>query len=360
MAVEVFRQNAQFQQNTQRRMPAEWEEHQATWIAWPHEPTDWPGKLEPIHWVYAEIVRALSKSEPVEILCTDQQTKTLAEKCLQSHRVPAAGFRLHVVPNDRGWLRDSVPSGVKQSDGSAAWVQWKFRAWAKYDNYLRDAGIPAAVSALTARPLLAALRPDNNEAVTLEGGAIEVDGQGTLLTTEECLLSDIQQRNPGLSRQGYEEIFSRYLGVTKTIWLGKGCVGDDTHGHIDDIARFTSAGKVVLSFEEDPADENHQACVDNYRRLQEARDAHGRNLEVIKLPMPEPIWFGDERLPASYANFYIANTVVLVPTFNDANDRHALNILAELFPSRKVIGIHAVDLVLGQGTLHCLSQQQPK
>jgi len=341
-------------------MPAEWEPHEATWIAWPHEPTDWPGKLEPIRWVYAEIARALSESERVEILCKDDAIKRQATECLKLHRVEGPNVRLHLVPNDRGWLRDSLPTAVRTGDKTIQWLSWRFSAWAKYSNFSDDAKVPAAVAKISGKNIVSAKRPDNDEPLTLEGGAIDVDGEGTMLTTEECLLSSEQERNPGLDRAGYEKAFAAYLGIKKTIWLGSGCAGDDTHGHVDDIARFVSPGKVVLAFEPDPSEVNHAPSLDNLRRLEAATDAAGRKIEVVKLPMPRPVWCGDERLPASYANFYIANKAVLVPTFNDEADRVALNIFAGLFPTRKVIGIHAVDLVLGQGTLHCLTQQQPK
>lgn len=341
------------------RMPAEWEPHDATWIAWPHEPTDWPEKLPTIEWVYAEIARVLSRSERVEILCTDQTVVARAEHCLAMHRVPSELIRLHVVPNDRSWLRDSAPTAVLDEAGTLHWIRWTFRAWAKYENYARDAGVGEAVRSISGWPAIQAERPDRPEPLSLEGGAIDTDGEGTLLTTEECLLSHIQERNPGLDRAGYEAAFARYLGITQTIWLGNGCAGDDTHGHVDDIARFVRPGVVVLAYEEDPADENHRASADNLQRLRLATDARGRALEVVTLPMPRPIWFGEERLPASYANFYIANGVVVVPTFNDKNDRKALETLTALFPGREVVGLHAVDLVLGQGTLHCLTQQQP-
>ncbi|MFN8390541.1 MAG: agmatine deiminase family protein [Bdellovibrionota bacterium] len=346
--------------STTGRMPAEWEEHEATWIAWPHEPTDWPGKLEPIQWVYAEITRALTLAERVEILCSTEQIAERARECLQLHRVDPARYRLHVVPTDRSWLRDSMPVTVKPASGGRQWVRWNFRAWAKYDNYGSDNKIADHVSKITGLSLVQGNIEDGKDPISLEGGAIEVDGEGTMLTTEECLLSPIQERNPGFGRAEYEAVFARHLGIKKTIWLGQGCEGDDTHGHIDDIARFVAPGKVVLAYEANPKDANHAASADNLERLRNATDARGKRLEVILLPMPRPIWFGEERLPASYANFYIANGHVLVPTFNDENDRAALNILADAFPGRKVIGIHAVDLVLGQGTLHCLTQQQPK
>jgi agmatine deiminase len=341
------------------RFPAEWEPHDATWIAWPHHEPDWPGKLAPIPWVYGEIVRVLAPHERVEILCHDEQVREAARTVLAAHHVQE-NYRLHLVPNDRVWLRDSGPTGVLGEDGSVTLVNWGFNAWAKYDNYARDEKIGEAVAHITGLPRVEPKRPDNGERVILEGGGIETDGQGTMLVTEEWLLSDVQVRNPGLTREGYERVFREALGIRETIWLGEGCVGDDTHGHIDDIARFTAPGTIVLAFEEDPADdENHRRSMDNWDRLQFAGGADGA-LRVVKLPYPRAVEMDGMRLPASYANFYIANGVVIVPTFNDRNDRVALNILADLFPDRQVVGIHAVDLVWGLGTLHCLSQQQPR
>jgi agmatine deiminase len=340
------------------RFPAEWEPHEATWIAWPHHEPDWPGKLAPIPWVYAEITRVLARHERVEILCHDETVREDARRLLEAHGV-RENVRLHVVPNDRVWLRDSAPTGVVDEKGQVVLVNWAFNAWAKYDNYARDARIGEAVERLTGLPRVEPERPDTGERVVLEGGGIETDGEGTLLVTEEWLLSDVQVRNPGLSREDYERLFAQYLGIRQTIWLGEGCVGDDTHGHIDDIARFTSPGTIVLAFEEDPADDNHRRSLDNWDRLQLVGGADGR-LRVVKLPYPRAVEMNGERLPASYANFYVANGVVIVPTFNDPNDRVALNTLAELFPDRQVVGIHAVDLVWGLGTLHCLSQQQPR
>lgn len=334
-------------------MPAEWEPHEATWIAWPHHEPDWPGKLEPIHWVYAEIVRVLSRYERVEILCHDESVRESARRYLDLHGADASGYRLHLVPTDRVWLRDSAPTGVVGEDGRLQWVRWSFNAWAKYENHLRDAEVGRAVVGITGAPSVEAVWSEGRGRVVLEGGAIDTDGAGTLLTTEECLLSEVQERNPGLGREEYERAFREYLGIRRTVWLGKGCVGDDTHGHVDDIARFVAPGTVALAYEADPADENHAASVDNLRRLEEA------GLAVVRLPFPRPVVMDGVRLPASYANFYIANGVVLVPTFNDLNDRHALNTLADCFPGRDVVGIHAVDLVWGLGTMHCLTQQQP-
>jgi len=341
------------------RFPAEFEPHDATWIAWPHHEPDWPGKLAPIPWVYAEIVRALHRHERVEILCQDEEIEDSAKQMLDAHGV-RENFRLHVVPTDRVWLRDSGPTGVIADDGSVTLVNWRFNAWAKYPNFEHDSLVGSAVERITGLRRMEPKRPDNGERVVLEGGAIETDGEGTLLVTEECLLSPIQERNPGLSRDGYERVFRDALGIRQTLWLGEGCVGDDTHGHIDDIARFTAPGVIVLAFEADPADdENHRRSVDNFERLQLAGGERG-TLRIVKLPFPRAVEMNGERLPASYANFYIANGLVIVPTFNDRNDRVALNILAELFPDREVVGIHAVDLVWGLGTLHCLTQQQPR
>ena len=338
------------------RFPAEFEPHAATWIAWPHHEPDWPGKLEPIPWVYAEIVRVLAAHERVEILCHDENVKESAAKALAAHDV-APNYRLHVVPNDRVWLRDSAPTGVIGDNGKVWLANWQFNAWAKYDNFALDEKVGAAVERITKLSRFEPKRPDTGGRVVLEGGAIDTDGQGTLLVTEECLLSPIQERNPQLTREGYEQVFRESLGIRHTIWLGEGCVGDDTHGHVDDIARFVSPDTVVLAVEPDPADDNHARSIDNLRRL----EAAGRStpLRVVTLPFPRPVMMNGERLPASYANFYIGNGFVAVPTFNDPNDRIALNALAELMPDREVVGIHAVDLVWGLGTLHCLTQQEP-
>jgi agmatine deiminase len=339
-----------------RRWPAEWERHDATWIAWPHHEPDWPGKLAPIPWVYAEIARVLHAHERLEILCHDESVRENAQRHLDSHGV-TQNVRMHVVPTDRVWLRDSSPIWVEH-DGRLELVNWRFNAWAKYDNYAEDERVGKAIQKIAGLARVEPMRPDRKERVVLEGGAIETDGEGTLLTTEECLLSDVQARNPGLTREDYELIFREYLGIRETIWLGEGCVGDDTHGHVDDIARYVAPDVIVLAYEPDPNDDNHLRSADNMRRLELAGGAAGA-LKIVKLPFPRPVVMNGERLPASYANFYIGNQVVIVPTFNDPNDRVALNTLAHLMPDREVIGIHAVDLVWGLGTLHCLTQQQP-
>ncbi len=342
-----------------RRLPAEWEPHAATWLGWPHHHPDWPGKFETIPWVYAEIVRVLHRNEPVHILCHGETVRDEAIAALRSHDVDLSRCELHLLPTDRVWVRDSGPTAVYDGTGQLEWIAWRFNAWAKYENYRSDELVAKEVARITCSPVIEAQRPDGAGRLVLEGGAIDTDGARTLLVTEECLLSPVQERNPGLDRAGYEQAFAEYLGIERTIWLGEGCVGDDTHGHIDDIARFVSVDTIVLAYEEDPADENHLRSADNLRRLELAAASHPGGLRIVKLPYPRSVIMDGERLPASYANFYIANGVVIVPTFNDVADRYALSILAELMPDRDVIGIHAVDLVWGLGTLHCLTQQQP-
>jgi agmatine deiminase len=342
-----------------RRMPAEWEPHSATWIAWPHHEPDWPGKLEAISWVYAEIVRVIASHEPVEILCQDTAIQDQALTALTAHDVPPASYRFHTVPTDRVWLRDSAPTGTLRADGTVEWVRWRFNAWGKYDNYGQDSTVGATVAALSQLPMVEAQRPDGLGAAVLEGGALDTNGEGLLLTTEECLLSDTQVRNPGLDRDGYETLFRDYLGIRQTLWLGEGCAGDDTHGHVDDVARFVAPDLVVLAYEPDPMDDNHQSSEDNMRRL-ELAGGNDNAFRVTTLPFPRAVMMNGQRLPASYANFYLANGVVLVPTFNDPQDVVALATLGALLPDHQVVGSHAVDLVWGFGTLHCLTQQQPR
>jgi agmatine deiminase len=328
------------------RMPAEWEPHEATWIAWPHNRDDWPGRFAPIPWVYAEIVRKLARVERVRILIQDSSAEETARRILRKAGANLDAVEFFHAPTDRSWTRDYCPLFVKNGAGKVALTNWRFNAWAKYDDWKRDAAIPAK--------LAAALKlPSWEPGLVLEGGSIDVNGRGLLLTTEECLLSPVQARNPQLSRRQVETALRRYLGAQRVIWLLNGIAGDDTHGHIDDLARFVSPDTVVIASEADPTDPNYEPLRENLRILR------GQPLRVVKLPMPAPLIFNGRRLPASYANFYIANGLVLVPTFNDPNDRIALNTLARLFPDREVTGIHAVELVWGLGTLHCLTQQQP-
>lgn len=346
------------------RMPAEWEPHRATWLAWPHQRDDWPGKFAPIPWVYGEIVRHLHRSEEVRILVNDADGQWQADLILDNLDLDRSRISFWHIPTDRVWTRDYGPLFLTGSEDTNGLVDFAFNGWAKYDNWQRDDAVTGQINDKMGRTGSVSRRvkwqPESNgRRIVLEGGSIEVNGQGLLLTTEECLLSDVQQRNPGFTREDYERLFADYLGVRKVLWLGRGIAGDDTHGHIDDLARFVGPRSVVTVVEEDRGEVNYEPLQANLDRLHGMTDAEGEPLEIHTLPMPAPLWFAGQRLPASYANFYIANDRVLVPTFNDPNDRRALNLLAELFPQRRVIGIHAVDLVLGLGTLHCLTQQEP-
>jgi agmatine deiminase len=332
-------------------MPAEWEPHEATWLAWPHERSDWPGKFTPVAWVYGEVARHLSQAERVSLLVPSRDAARAARRVLEKSGVNLAAVDFYVCPTNRSWTRDFAPIFVKR--GSEVLItNWKFNGWAKYRNWKKDNAVPDFVAR---RLKMAQSKLD----VVLEGGAIDVNGRGAMLTTEQCLLSDVQARNPGMSRQDLERVFRNYLGVTKVLWLGRGIAGDDTHGHVDDLARFVSPDTVVTVVEEDSSDENYLPLKENLARLRRMTDQDGRKLNVVKLPMPRPVYFDGQRLPASYANFYIANGLVLVPMFNDPADREALNVLARLFPDRKTTGIYCRDLVLGLGTLHCMTQQQP-
>jgi agmatine deiminase len=344
------------------RMPAEWQPHAATWIAWPHNPEDWPNKFQPIPWVYAEIVRHLSRVEDVHILVNDLAAERRAASFLKRAGTNRARVHFHHWPTDRVWLRDSGPIFTKNAAGDLAVTNWRFNAWAKYENWHRDDLIPHHVAELYALPEFKPeliLESGEPHRLVLEGGSIDVNGAGTLITTEECLLSEVQQRNPGVSREQLEQAFADHLGIQQVLWLNRGCAGDDTHGHVDDITRFVSENTIVTAVEPNTADENHLPLAESLARLRAARNLQGDPYEIVPLPMPAPVVFEGQRLPASYANFYIANRLVLVPTFNDPNDRRALNILATCFPDREIVGIHAVDLVWGLGTLHCLTQQEP-
>jgi len=336
---------------------AEWEKHDATWIGWPFNKSDWPGKFSPIPWVYAEMVKYISRGEIVRIFVHSNDEKRKAEKVLKSVDVKLDNVEFFIKKTDRGWLRDSGPMFV--TDGNEIiTLDFKFNAWAKYDDYKLDDKIPQFISNnLNLKSIFAEY---NGRQVVLEGGSIDCNGRGTLITTEECLLDEkVQVRNPGFTKQDYFEVFRKYLGILNVIWLGKGIAGDDTHGHVDDLCRFVNQNTVVLVQEENSSDENYRILKENKERLQNITLLNSEKLNVVDLPMPSPVIFKGQRLPASYANFYISNYAVLVPTFNDPNDRIALGILSELFTDRKVIGIHSIDLVWGLGTLHCLTKEQP-
>ncbi len=352
------------------RMPAEWETHAATWLAWPHYQGDWPGKFEPIVWVYAEIIRNLARHERVELIVNDAASARRARKVLERADAFSSNIRFHHWPTNRVWLRDSgciflsqsaksAPSEIRKPSSSSPRPAAKFRfnAWAKYSNWRLDDKIGSlmckAGAATEIHPASAGIR------MVLEGGSIDVNGAGTILTTEECLLSKVQERNPHMTRVHYEKAFADYLGAPQTVWLGRGIFGDDTHGHVDDLTRFVAKDTVITMVEPNAKDVNHAPLQANLRRLQSARDQDGKQLTIVELPMPEPVVFEKRRLPASYANFYIANGVVLAPVFNRPNDRIALNTLAQYFPTREIVPIYSGDFIWGLGAMHCMTQQQP-
>ena len=338
------------------RLAPEWAPHEATLLAWPFNVDDWPGKFEPIPWVFAEMVRHIAYGETVHLAVSDAQHEAQAREVLGLAGVDNTRVNFVQLPLDRGWMRDISPAYVVNDSGERRAVHFGFTGWAKYDNHTLDAAWPDHIGKATGTPIVKAMHSDRH--VVLEGGAIDSNGRGTLITTEECLLHpDVQVRNPGFTREVYESVFRDSLGITHTLWLGDGIAGDDTHGHVDDLCRFVNETTLVLCQEPNGADANHRILAENWERLQNARLEDGSTPEVIALPMPAPVCFDGMRLPASYANFYIANNRVLVPTFNDPNDRIALGILAELFPTRTVVGIHAVDLVWGLGTIHCLTHE---
>jgi len=348
-------------------MPAEWEPHEATWLGWPHNPTDWPDKLDTIRWVYGEMVKKISAGELVRLLVKNPAERTLARKYLSRAGCDLQRIQFIIHPTNRGWMRDSGPIFVRRKNqknknknqkSETAIVHFHFNAWAKYDDWQKDRRVPEMAARRLQKRLFNAEYRGRD--FVIEGGGIDVNGRGTLLTTEECYLHPkVQVRNPGLGRQEIDDTLKRYLGLTNVLWLLNGPVGDDTHGHIDDICRFVNPNTVVLIKERNKKDTNYRPLAENWDRIQDLRLENGTRPEVVPLPMPSPLYFDGYRLPASYANFYICNAAVLVPTFNDPNDRLALGILSELFKDRPVVGIHAVDLVLGFGSLHCLTQQQP-
>jgi agmatine deiminase len=338
-------------------MPAEWGKHEATWLGWPHNKEDWPGKFFPIQWVYAEIVKRISKGEKVRILVETKEHKQKAESVIISSNINLTNIEFFQFKTDRGWMRDSCPAFIKNKDQVAA-VCFKFNGWAKYSNYKKDAKLPGFISQKF--KLLKFIPEHLGKQIILEGGSIDINGKGTLITTEECLLDKkTQTRNPELSKKDYEEVFKNYLGISNVFWLNKGIAGDDTHGHVDDLCRFVNKKTLVLVQEKNSSDKNYKLLKENKERIEDMKLENGSKPEIIDLPMPEPVVFKEQRLPASYANFYFSNAAVLVPTFNDPNDKIALGILSELITDRPVIGIHAVDLVWGLGTIHCLTHEQP-
>jgi agmatine deiminase len=348
---------------TALRMPAEWEPHERVWLAWPHLRSDWPGKFAPIPFVFAEIIRGITRNGRAGLVVRDAAMQQAASEILTLSQIDLSRIDFLHHPTNRGWLRDCGAIFVHGKNKKLTALDFRFNGWAKYANHKKDDALAAEIAQYTGDESVAPAHSielsRRERRVVLEGGAIEVDGLGTLITTEECLLSDIQCRNPGFTRADYEAVFAQYLDITHTIWLGNGIEGDDTHGHIDDLTRFVAPGRVVTVIEPNKKRYNYAPLRDNLKRLKKAQDARGKGLDIIELPMPEPVVFDNQILPASYANFLITNGVVLVPVFNDPADRLALSLLAEAMPRHDILPIYARDLVLGLGTIHCLTQQQP-
>ena len=337
-------------------MPAEWEPHEATWLVWPHNYQDWPGKLASVRWVYVEIVRSLHKHEKVCIVVEDGKREMAVRKQLDKSNIDLANIHFFSFSTDRSWVRDSGPTFFSSGTNLSA-VCWYFNAWARYRNWQRDSSVSRKIARSAGATIC---EPKHHRRrVVLEGGAIDVNGLGSLLTTERCLLGGKQSRNRSMTREDYEHLFCEQLNIQKVLWLSQGIAGDDTGGHIDGIARFVDPRTVVIMVEANRNDVNYMPLKENLAILKTLTDQDGQSIRVVELPMPRPLFFDGCRLPASYANFYIANGVVLMPTFNDPNDRLALKTLEVLFPKREICGIHAIDLAWGFGTIHCVTQQQP-
>ena len=340
------------------RLPAEWEPHEATWLVWPQNESDWPGKLSSIRQIYRKIVKHLSESEKVRIIVNPGETRKCAENFLREQSVDLVNVEFYDCPTDRSWIRDSGPFFVRDNSAKLNILDFGFNGWAKYPDWQND----DSVSGFIAETLnLYSKNPTRlGRKVILEGGSIDVNGEGSLITTKQCLLNaEKQPRNPSFKRNDYEEIFSEHLGATNVLWLNEGIEGDDTNGHVDDICRFTGPETIVLCLEENPEDPNYFPLRENLEILQDLRLKGGGKIEVIPLPMPSPLFFDGERLPATYANFYISNEKVLVPTYKDPKDREALGILSELFPARHVVGVDCADLAWGFGAIHCITKEEP-
>ncbi|HSN49357.1 MAG TPA: agmatine deiminase family protein [Flavobacterium sp.] len=340
-----------------RRFPAEWEKQQGILLCFPHNGKDWPGKYEAIQWAFVEFIKKVATVEQVFLVVANEKLKTKVSEMLETAHVKLANVSFIIHKTNRSWMRDSGPIVVKNGTEREA-LNFNFNGWAKYKNINLDKQVPEKVAHFLNLPVSQVLY--KGKPVIVEGGAIDTNGKGTLLTSEECLMHPtIQVRNPNFTKADYEAVFKEYLGITNVIWLGDGIEGDDTHGHIDDLCRFVNEDTIITIVEKDPKDNNYKPLQDNLKRLQNAKLENGKSPKIVELPMPKRIDFDGLRLPASYANFLILNKCVLVPTFNDSNDRIALNIIGDCFPDREIIGINAIDLIWGFGTLHCLSQQIP-
>ena len=338
-------------------MPAEWEKQKSTWIAWPHNKKDWPGKFNEIPWIFSKIITELSKVQSVNILVKNNSDLKSVNFFLDTFRAKIKNIRLITCKTDRAWTRDFLTIFIKDKNRQKVISKWEFNGWAKYKNFKND---NKAFLKINKFKKFKVVKPKyNKKKIILEGGSIDVNGDGLLLTTMQCLLSKIQRRNKGLSKLDYYQIFKKFFGTKKIIWLNKGIYGDDTHGHIDDIARFVSKNKIFMAIEKNRGDKNYRNLKENIEIVKKFNKENRKKLKIICIPMPEPKFINGIRLPASYLNFYIANKVVLVPSFNDPKDKVILNIFKKHFKKRKVILIDCSILVWGFGTIHCMTQQEP-
>lgn len=334
------------------RMPPEWEPHSAVWLAWPYDEITFPGRVEKAEAAFVKILNAIHKSEQAELLVLDRDMRDRAYEMLAAAGIDMARINFYTTDYADVWLRDTGPTFVKDRAGRAVIIKWLFNAWGnKFEELLKDGAIPQKISEWKDLPI-------RKPRAVIEGGAIDVNGMGVCLTTEQCLLNE--NRNPGKSKADIEKYLRDYLSITKTVWLKEGLVNDHTDGHIDEIARFVAPDKIVCAYEDDKNDENYQILQDNYKTLSQATDVNGKPFEIIKLPMPHVRYDDGSKAPVSYTNFYIGNTVVLAAIFNDENDEEALEILRGSFPGREVVGIDCSDIIYGGGAIHCITQQQPE
>ena len=339
------------------RMPAEWEPQKSTWIAWPHNKSDWPGKFNEIPWVFGKIISTLSLDQPVNILVQGNSHKKKVVFILNILGAKIKNIKLIVCKTDRAWARDFLPIFLKDKKNRNILSNWQFNAWAKYKNYRNDNKAYLKVKKFKKMKVISPIHM--RKKIVLEGGSIDVNGNGLILTTKQCLLSKVQQRNKNFKIHDYNQIFNKFFGVRKVIWLNKGIYGDDTNGHIDDIARFVSKNKIFIAKENNLKDKNFKNLNENIKLIKKFKRLHKEKLKVIYLPMPKAKFIDGIRVPASYLNFYIANKVVLVPSFNDTNDKIVIKIFKKHFKNRKIISINCSKLVWGFGTIHCMTQQEP-
>ena len=337
------------------RMPAEWEKQKSTWVAWPHNKKDWPNKFELIPDIFAQIIAKISKFQKVNILIENKNLKKKIYLILKNYLANTKNINYTICKTNRAWLRDSFPIFVKNKLNQKVLIDWGFNSWAKYKNFNHDNKIGIKIKKFLN---LDSVRPKfKNRRIILEGGSIDVNGKGVLLTTRECLQSKIQERNIGFKKKDYEEIFKKFLGIKKVLWLNKGIVGDDTHGHIDDIARFVTSKKIFIAYEKNKNDVNYKKLRENYQIIQKLNKK--KEFKIIKIPMPNAKYIDGVRVPASYLNFYIANRIVLVPVFSDEKDKKIIKIFKKHFKNRKIIPIDCSLLIWGFGAIHCVTQQEP-